>query len=46
MIRSYNAKNNINTSQADFDINTDTSETGWGVTDGSKPTWGFGDLPH
>ena len=36
-----NAKNNINTHQTDFEINTDPSETGWGDTDGSNPTWGF-----
>ena len=36
-----NAKNNINTPQADFEINTDASETGWGATDGSNPTSGF-----
>ena len=35
-----NVKNNINTPQVDFEINTDTSETGWCVTDGSNPTWG------
>ena len=36
-----NAKNNINTSQIDFEINTDANETGWEATDGSNPTWGF-----
>ena len=36
-----NAKNNINTPQTDFEINTDASETGWGATDGSNPTSGF-----
>ena len=36
-----NAKNNINTPQADFEINNDASETGWGATDGSNSTWGF-----
>ena len=36
-----NAKNNINTSQANFEINNDASETGWGAMDGSNPTWGF-----
>ena len=36
-----NAKNNINTPQADFEINTDASETGWGATDGCNPTCGF-----
>ena len=36
-----NAKNNINTPQADFVINIDVSETGWGATDGSNPSWGF-----
>ena len=35
-----NAKN-INTPQADFEINIDASETGWGATDVSNPTWGF-----
>ena len=43
--RSYlfhpNAKYNINTPQADFEINTDASENGWGATDGSNPTCGF-----
>ena len=33
-----NTKNNINTSQVDFEINTDASEIGWGATDGSNPT--------
>ena len=36
-----NAKSNINTPQVDFEINTDASETGWGATDGSNPTWEF-----
>ena len=31
------AKNNINTPQADLEINTDPSETGWGATDGFNP---------
>ena len=35
-----NAKNNINTSLVDFEINTDASETGWGATDGSSSAWG------
>ena len=33
-----NAKNNINTPQADFEINTVASGSGWGATDGSNPT--------
>ena len=35
------AKNNINTPEADFEINTDDSETGWGTTDGSNTICGF-----
>ena len=33
-----NAKNNINTPQADFEINIVASGSGWGATDGSNPT--------
>ena len=36
-----NAKNNINTLQVDFAINTDVSKTGWGAADGPNSTWGF-----
>ena len=32
---------NTNTPQKDFEIDTDASETGWGATDGSNPTWGI-----
>ena len=31
-----NTKNNINTLQVDFEINTNASETGWRATDGSE----------
>ena len=34
-------KNNINTPEADFEINTDDSKTRWGATDGSNTTCGF-----
>ena len=34
-------KNNTNTPQVHFDINTDTRETGWGAKHGFNPTWGF-----
>ena len=35
-----NTKNN-NFPRVDFEIKTDASETVWGNTDGSNPTWGF-----
>ena len=36
-----NAKNNINTPHIEFEINTNASETEWGTTDSSNPSWGL-----
>ena len=36
-----NAKDEINTSQVSFEINTVASKTGWEAANGSNSTWGY-----